>query len=719
MKNKIIIGLAIFVILIGFLTYFYYNYELSAGGRTSSIKLPLLIAASNADANTKSVADYVCDGINDQVEIQAAIDSLPAYSLGRGNGGEIKLSKGTFYFGTPVNVRGTTIIKGEGTYSTSIIMTASSGNNAAFALDHTGAKFNVNVPNAAENDHMGFAAFVDSPSSAQGFFTLEDVFIDGLKLYDSGDNSSQIGCYSQMTGVDQFDTGRNTDETGRMYVSISTTTGSNYAATFYSDSARTQQVAFVESYAGTTGALKTLNAYGGSGLGGKVCVAQGATSAADTDITILGNAGGYGIFGAVTAWDSHIRRLMIMYTAQEGIYHQQGWGFVLEDAIVEFGGSYGIRLTNVGSFGKLNNLKIKENALSSLKIEGSANIISNLELSAGDSHDSGFHVQTEAGIYLTGHDNVISNVTCPVLNGNYCIYNITGNRNVISNGQASLYGTGTAYGYLNNGVQNTLLALNSYNLTTGVSIGASNNSISNSFFNGNTTGLSIGGNEVTVNGNLFLNNTGNQLITGVRNTITGNTFVGTTNTTHISYNGDANVIISGNTFSAGATGISMGTNYRGLISNNIFTGQTTATITDTNSATADMTLKGNKGAPNYTTNTFFPIYFNYTIVASTDYGKDFVATTASSEITLPLIIPSTIGQSYKFIRGCKDGGNCQLTLSPQSVDIIRIATSDGVAGKDLINTSSSAKSGDYVVLTASGVNYWNVSDMGGVWNAQP
>lgn len=50
----------------------------------------LKVAASNATAKSKAAADYVCDGVADEVEINAAIASLD------GIGGCVELSEGTF-----------------------------------------------------------------------------------------------------------------------------------------------------------------------------------------------------------------------------------------------------------------------------------------------------------------------------------------------------------------------------------------------------------------------------------------------------------------------------------------------------------------------------------------------------------------------------------------------------------------------------------------------
>ncbi len=53
----------------------------------------MFVAAYNASAKEKAKADYVCDGIDDQVQIQQAIDAVAAYATG----GIVELSGGTFH----------------------------------------------------------------------------------------------------------------------------------------------------------------------------------------------------------------------------------------------------------------------------------------------------------------------------------------------------------------------------------------------------------------------------------------------------------------------------------------------------------------------------------------------------------------------------------------------------------------------------------------------
>src|SRR3989338_6523001 len=54
----------------------------------------LLVAANDASAAAKRWADYTCDGTADDVQIQAAIDALPA--SGEIQDGTVVLSEGTF-----------------------------------------------------------------------------------------------------------------------------------------------------------------------------------------------------------------------------------------------------------------------------------------------------------------------------------------------------------------------------------------------------------------------------------------------------------------------------------------------------------------------------------------------------------------------------------------------------------------------------------------------
>src|SRR3990172_3349526 len=57
-----------------------------------------LVASNDASAATKFAADYVCDGTDDHVQLQAALDALPS------TGGHVQLSYGRFYIASQVQI---------------------------------------------------------------------------------------------------------------------------------------------------------------------------------------------------------------------------------------------------------------------------------------------------------------------------------------------------------------------------------------------------------------------------------------------------------------------------------------------------------------------------------------------------------------------------------------------------------------------------------------
>lgn len=65
------------------------------------------IVAAN-DSLHKNMADYVCDGVDDHLDIQAALDALPA------SGGKVVLLEGTFHFNSRVELDSYQNIQGQG-----------------------------------------------------------------------------------------------------------------------------------------------------------------------------------------------------------------------------------------------------------------------------------------------------------------------------------------------------------------------------------------------------------------------------------------------------------------------------------------------------------------------------------------------------------------------------------------------------------------------------
>jgi len=68
-----------------------------------------IVAASDADEKSKAGADYVCDGVDDQVEIQAAINALPSA------GGKVSITAGNYKLYSWINlVKNDVTVMGEG-----------------------------------------------------------------------------------------------------------------------------------------------------------------------------------------------------------------------------------------------------------------------------------------------------------------------------------------------------------------------------------------------------------------------------------------------------------------------------------------------------------------------------------------------------------------------------------------------------------------------------
>lgn len=69
----------------------------------------LVVAASNASPLSKARADLVADGVDDQVEIQTAIDAVNAVG-----GGRVVLSEGRFNISATINMRNGVYLEGQG-----------------------------------------------------------------------------------------------------------------------------------------------------------------------------------------------------------------------------------------------------------------------------------------------------------------------------------------------------------------------------------------------------------------------------------------------------------------------------------------------------------------------------------------------------------------------------------------------------------------------------
>ena len=101
----------------------------------------------------------------------------------------------------------------------------------------------------------------------------------------------------------------------------------------------------------------------------------------------------------------------------------------------------------------------------------------------------------------------------------------------------------------------------------------------------------------------------------------------------------------------------------------------------------------------------------YTVVISTDSGKTFTSKTDGMVFTLPAI---AIGNVFTFVNTATDGANT-FTVSPNSSDGI-LYLGSLTDNKDVINTKSTSKVGDYVTIASlNSTAHWTVVDVQGVW----
>ncbi len=141
----------------------------------AAIEPAFLVAAFNADPATREVAHFLCDGINDHIEINAALAALPfgTPTAGRSNNirGIVQLSEGSFHGNGDVVIPGGAGLLGRG------IGTVFDGNGTA------GLRFVMN--NESELGNMGITESVARSVGAALIFasTTGNVSVHDLYVY--------------------------------------------------------------------------------------------------------------------------------------------------------------------------------------------------------------------------------------------------------------------------------------------------------------------------------------------------------------------------------------------------------------------------------------------------------------------------------------------------------------------------------------------------------
>jgi len=110
------------------------------------VRMPdVVVSASDSAANAKFVADYLCDGVNDEVQINAALLAVSA-----AGGGVVLLPAGTFSIDDAILMQDDTTLRGSG-WQTKLVFVdhlgADSSHPVISNVDRTGGNSNIVVEN--------------------------------------------------------------------------------------------------------------------------------------------------------------------------------------------------------------------------------------------------------------------------------------------------------------------------------------------------------------------------------------------------------------------------------------------------------------------------------------------------------------------------------------------------------------------------------------------
>ena len=146
-----------------------------------------VVAASNS--LHKERADYICDGVDDQVEIQAAIDALPA------NGGKVVLLEGTFNIGARININVDNVVL-EG-YSAIIFQQTGSANNGIIETRASNVKI---LGLTINGNKAGNPTEIHAIGLYCGGVARSNVVVKDCYIYNSDGDGVEIG-YGDISNV--------------------------------------------------------------------------------------------------------------------------------------------------------------------------------------------------------------------------------------------------------------------------------------------------------------------------------------------------------------------------------------------------------------------------------------------------------------------------------------------------------------------------------------
>jgi hypothetical protein len=128
-----------------------------------------LVAANDAPADVKNQADYVCDGANDDVQVQAAIDALAS-------GGMVLLSQGTFTLGDTLSLGANVRLAGQG--RATILTSSATATLLALALGSGVENLTISIPNGLLDHAIKAENIQEVVNNRHGWY-LRDLLIYG------------------------------------------------------------------------------------------------------------------------------------------------------------------------------------------------------------------------------------------------------------------------------------------------------------------------------------------------------------------------------------------------------------------------------------------------------------------------------------------------------------------------------------------------------------
>lgn len=165
------------------------------GGSASSPTVPGLAAKTVVTVGMTAGADYVCDGTDDDVQIQAALDAVST-----AGGGKVFIRAGAYHISSTLSLTGSNVsLMGEGMGATNLVAAASlTGNTPIMQFGSTAAGTDRAL---TANTAVGDTTVTMSAADAATFSVGDMVLLKSNKQIDAEDSAKHAGELHKVTAV--------------------------------------------------------------------------------------------------------------------------------------------------------------------------------------------------------------------------------------------------------------------------------------------------------------------------------------------------------------------------------------------------------------------------------------------------------------------------------------------------------------------------------------